>query len=221
MKIKANSREIIGKKVKNLRKEGLVPGVVFGPRRTPLNVQVDAKSLSKLFKQVGYSKFFDLEIEESSPVKVLIQEIPKHPINDQILTVNFYQVAEDIKITVEVPITFVGEAPAVKQNLGFLITPVEAIPLHCLPKDLPSEISVDISNLAEVGAAVTVSDIALPEGVELDSSVDATTALVYIASFQKEIVEEVEPTEGEEGAEGETAATEGEGEGDAKSGEEK
>lgn len=199
MKLTVQKREIIGKKAKNLRNQDLIPGVVFGPNIQPQNIQVSRKELVTLYKKVGYSKFFDLEVEGGKPAKVLIKELPKHPVTDQYLNVNFYQVAEDRKITVEVPITFEGEAPAVKLNLGFLITPIERLALYCYPKDLPTELVVNISTLENTGDAVTVGDIALPENVELDSSMDETSAVVFIAAAQKEEVEEVTPELDEEG----------------------
>ncbi len=207
MKIQAQNRELTGKKVKNLRKNDLVPASVYGPKRPSTNVQVDKKSLVKLFKDVGYSKFFDLVIEESKPVKVLIKNISRHPLKDSIIDVNFYQVDEDSKITVEVPITFTGDAPAVKQNLGFLITALENVAVYCYPKDLPSILEVNLDVLQNVGDAVTLSQLVLPEGVEFDSSVDSNAAIVSIVPPQKEIIEDVAPVAAEavEGAEGVTA----------------
>ena len=220
MKITVQKRELLGRKAKTLRSHDLVPGVVFGPNIQPQNVQVSRKELVTLYKKVGYSKFFDLDIEGGNPVKVLIKELPKHPITDQYLNVNFYQVAEDRKITVEVPITFTGEAPAVKLNVGFLITPIEVIAVHCYPKDLPAGFEVDLNNLNDIGDAITVGDIPLPENVELSSDMDPTSAIVFIAAPQKEIIEETPEVEvdaegnpivaeGEEGAaaEGTEAAT--------------
>ncbi len=215
MKLKAQKREVVGKKSKNIRTMGFVPGSVFGPKRESTNLQVDKKELQQIFKKVGGNKFFDLEIEgESKPSKVLIKEINIHPVTDEYMDVSFYQVAEDRKLNVEVPVIVNGEAPAVKQNLGFLITQFDAITVHCLPKDLPSSIEVDISNLNQPGDAITLDTVQLPEGVEWDSSVDPTSAVVYIASFQKEEVEEAPAettSEGEEGATAE-ATTEAESE---------
>jgi large subunit ribosomal protein L25 len=214
MKLKAQQRSIIGKKTKNIRKEGLVPGSVFGPKREATNVQVDKKELSMTYKKVGHNKFFDLEIDgESKPAKVLIKEIKIHPVTDQYLDVSFYQAAEDRKLNVEIPVIVNGEAPAVKQNLGFLITQFDAVMVHCLPKDLPSSIEIDISNLNQPGDSISLASIQLPEGVEWDSSIDTSSALVYIASFQKEevvVAPVVEAAaEGTEGATAEGAATEG------------
>ena len=213
MKLKAQKREIVGKKSKLIRTEGLVPGSVYGPKRASTSIQVDRKELISIYKKVGGNKFFDLEIEgEAKPAKVLVKDITIHPVTDQYMDVSFYQAAEDRKLNVEVPVIIHGEAPAVKLNLGFLINQFDAITVHCLPKDLPSSIEIDISNLNQPGDAITLDTIQLPEGVEWDSSVDATSAVVYIASFQKEevVVEApVEAVEGEEGAATDAAATEG------------
>lgn len=186
MKLEAQKREITGKKVKNLRSEGLVPASVFGPKKPSENVQFNKKDFIKLFKKVGFNKFFDIVIEDQKPAKVLVKEIQKHPVNDNLISVGLYQVAEDRKITVEVPVEFVGESPAVKQNLGFLITQMDSIAINCFPKDLPNVFEVNISELINPGDAITVGDIKLPEDVVLDSSMDATSALVYIGTAQKE-----------------------------------
>jgi len=186
MEIKATKREITGKKVKNLRKEGLVPAAVYGPSRESTNIQLFKSDLIRVFKELGYSKFVDLDIAGESKVKALIKEIQIHPVSYEVKGASFYQVDEKRKITVEVPLKMIGEAPAVKQNLGFLIDQLDTIALHCFPKDLPSELVVDVSNLNNPGDAVTVGSVKLPENVELDSSMDPTTAIAYIGTAQKE-----------------------------------
>jgi len=197
MKLQANKREITGKKVKNLRSEGLTPASVFGPTKKSENIQINKKDFIKLFKNVGYNKFFDLVIDDAKPVKVLVKEIQKHPVTDSLISTSLYQVDENRKITVEVPVAFLGEAPAVKLNLGFLITNMDAVAVHCFPKDLPTGFEVDISKLENAGDAITVGDIQLPEDVELDSDMDPTSAVVYIGTAQKE--EEVKPVVAAEG----------------------
>lgn len=200
MKLKAAKREIKGKKVKNIRKQGFLPASVYGPERESLGLSVDTKDFEKLFEKVSYNKFIDLEIEgEAKTSKVLVKEVQIDPLKDKTLSVSFYQVDESRKITVEVPIELENEAPAIKLNLGFLVQSIDNITLQCLPKDVPDKLTVDISVLANTGDSVVVSALKLPEGVEFDSSVDQTGAIVYIAARQKEIV--VETTEVAEGAE--------------------
>lgn len=186
MKLTAQKRELSGKKVKNLRKNGLIPASVFGPKKASSNLQVNTKDFSKLFKEVSFNKFFDLEIENEPKFKVLIKEVQKNPVTDQILSAAFYQVAEDRKITVDVPLRFIGESMAVKQNLGFLIAQYTTIKLNCFPKDLPSEIVVDLVALETPTDTILVSSIKLEEGVTLDSSIDPESAIAYIGTAQKE-----------------------------------
>lgn len=190
MKLKATTRSIVGKKVKHLRSEGLIPSSVYGPGQASRSISVNTKDFREAFSKVGYTKFFDLEIDNNAAFKVLVKEVVIHPVKDYIEDVSFYQVDEKRKITVEVPITITGESPAVKQKLGFLVQQMETVALHCLPKDLPSSLEINIGSIETATDSISVNQLTLPEGVELDSSVDPTSAIVYIATDQKEEVEE-------------------------------
>lgn len=195
MKLVAQKREISGKKVKSLRGEGLVPASVYGPKKKSENIQISKKDFITAFKQVGFNKFLDLQVGEGKSNKVLVKSMFIEPISDKLMDVSFYQVDEESKITVDVPIHFLGEAPAVKLNIGFLITVTDTVALHCLPKDLPDHLEVDISKLENIGDSVNIGSLQLPEGVELDSSVVPESAIVNIAAPQKEVVEEVAAVE--------------------------
>jgi large subunit ribosomal protein L25 len=209
MKLKAEKREVSGKQVKNLRAEGYIPASVYGPKLQSQNVQLDNKEFVSVYAKAGQSKFIDLELDGGKHIKVLVKDVNMHPLKDYYFDVQLYAVDEDTKLTVDVPVELTGEAPAVKQKLGFLMTPMATVAVHCLPKDLPTQFVLDVSKLENPGDTVSVSDIQLPEGVEFDSSVDPASAIAYISLPQLEIVEEVvTPVEGEEGTEGE-AATEG------------
>jgi large subunit ribosomal protein L25 len=211
MEIKAQKREITGKKVKNIRSKGMVPASVYGPGKKAENVMVDALELKKAYKEVGQSKFLTLAVEGEEPVQILIKDIQTHPVTDEMLNVSFYEIDKTKKITASVPIEFTGISPAVKNNIGFLVTPFTNINLRCLPKDLPEKIVLDISNLNEIGDSITLDTLKLGESVEFAGSVDTKSSIVYIAPPQKEIVEEVKPVEVEEGAEGAEAAEGAEG----------
>ncbi len=213
MTLKAKLREITGKKVKHLRNEGKTPASIFGPKVEAKNIEFNAKDFLKLFDKVGYSKFFDLELEgNDKKMKVLVKDINFHPTKDFVIDASLYAIDEDRKINVEVPIVLTGESPAIKNNLGFLVQQMDTLRVYCFPKDLPDHFEVSIETLENTGDAISIEDgIKLPEDVELDSSVDETSAVVYIAAAQKEIVEEtpVEAEgEGEEGTEG-AESTEG------------
>lgn len=207
MELIANLREISGKKVKVLRKEGIVPASIYGPRRKSTNIQFDKKAFISLFKTIGFNQFFDLKIEgETKKSKALVKEIQKNPLNDHLVSVSLYEIDEETKINVDVPIEIIGESPAVKLNLGFLIIQNESLDVHCFPKDLPSSIKIDISKLENPGDVISVSDIQLPEGVEFSSEVEPSSAIVYIGTAQKE--EEVAVAAESETAEGEQTTTE-------------
>ncbi len=201
MKIKLENREVVGKKVKALRAQNIIPATIFGPKVESINVQIESKVLDKVFAKSGFSKFIDVEMPNGKHIKALIKEITRNPLKDTYFDASFYAVDDESKITVEVPVIIDDESPAVKQNLGFLVQQLETIRLHCLPKDLPENIHITIASLEKPGDSITVGDIKLEENVDLDSSMDATTAVAYIASAQKEEVEET-PVE-------EAAATEG------------
>ena len=184
--------------MKNLRAQGLVPATIYGPKRVSENIQIDRREASKIFKEVSFNQFFDLELEGEKSVKALFKEVTIHPIKNEVQNIGFYQIDEDSKISVDVPINFVGEAPAVKQNLGFLVTSMDTVKVHCFPKDLPSGFEVDLNSLENVGDTVQISTLVLPKDVEFDSTIDENSAIVYIAAAQKQEVEVVAaPVEGE------------------------
>jgi large subunit ribosomal protein L25 len=207
MKLKAEKRDIKGKQVKLLRTEGDAPASIYGPKRKSVSITINQKEFFKVFDKVGFNKIFDLDIEgEAKTSKVLVKDIQQHPTKDYIYDVSFYQIDEDSKITVEVPVEIVGEAPAVKLNLGFLVTPLESVALYCFPKDIPNSIVVDISTLENPGESIALNTIDLGEDVALDSSVDPSIVLASIAAPQKEEEVVAETEEGAESVEGEEGA---------------
>ena len=214
MKLKAQKREVVGKKVKNIRNQGLVPASVYGPKRDNENIKIESRDFRKIFDRVGYNKIFDLEIEgEEKPAKVLVKEIQQHPLQGFYYSISFYQIDEDSKISVEIPLEITGTAPAVEKNIGFLVVPLDSIQVYCLPKNIPDVIKVDVSSLEDANDSIPISDIDFGEGVELESSVDPQMSIAFIALPQAEIEEpepEEELLEGEEGEVAEGEATEGE-----------
>lgn len=215
MKLTVQKRETLGKKVKNLRNEGIIPVSMFGPNKGPVNVQVDAKEFRKVFKEAGFNKFIDVTIEgEKDSYKVLVKDVAIHPVKDYIENVGLYRIDESRKISVDMPITFQGVSKVVTDKVGFLVHNFESITIYALPKDIPSEIIVDVTGIEKPGDSVSISEIDLPEGVELDSSIEATNSVVYAVSIQKKTIEEEEAEEAAEGEEGEGAES-AEGEGDA------
>lgn len=214
MLLKSIKREITGKKVKGLRASDLIPASLYGPSSDSLNISLDNKEFTDLYKQVGYSNLFDLELPDGKSVKALLKEVQFDYLGSRVLHVSIYKVDMSKKIVTEIPLTFIGVSMAVKNNLGLLVTPISNIQITCLPSDIPSEIVIDISVLNDLGENVFLKDIKLPQGVELVGVHSGDLVIASIVTPQKSIEEETPvvaeaateegaeaPVEGEEGKE--------------------
>jgi len=210
--LKAKTREITGKKVDQLRKQGKIPAVLYGHKVKPINLIIDYASFEKTYQKAGESTLVDLVVNENKPVKVLIQDLQKDPITDQFIHIDFYQVRMDEKLHTEIELKFIGEAPAVKESNGVLVTSIHAFEVECLPQYLVHEIEVDLSTLHTFNDAIHVADVKVPEGMTVLNVPDDVVALVQPPRTEKELAdleqkpavelpEEVkEPEEGQEAA---------------------
>ena len=196
--LKANSREVTGKKVKQLRADGKIPASVYGPKTDPVSVSIDPVKFKKLFDEVGYSALFELNVDEAKSFKALIKEVQIDPLNDIVLHVSIYQVDMTKSINADIPVVIEGKSPAVKNNIGLLVTPVNTITVQCLPENLPSEFVINIDALAQVGDSITVGSVELPEGVELEHGMSEDSLLAYISAPQKAIEDEPAEDEGDD-----------------------
>jgi len=216
MKLSVIKRDETGKQVREVRAQGMIPATVYGPKMDAASVSIDRKTFRKLFEEVGYSNLFDLKIDDKDAGRVLVKEVQYDPVSDEMLSISLYQVDMTKPITAEIPVEITGTSQAVKNNEGLLVTAVNEVTVFCLPGDLPSEFTLDVTGLNEIGDSITYEDLDLPEGVELSDAQNLNAPLVYIAAPQKALEEEVdedEDAEGEEGEEGEGAEGEGEAEG--------
>lgn len=216
MEIRAGRREKTGKAVKSLRREGLVPAVVYGKGLTNINLSLSLKEFKKVFKEAGHSSVIDLKIEgEKDPLKVLVAETQEEPIKNEVIHVDFRQVDLTQKVTAEIELKFVGDSPAVKSGQAIILTLIDSLEVEALPLDLPHDIRVDISHLENIGQGVMVKDLPIDHSkvrVLEHKEEDLVVKLDYAIQLEKEeevkSVEEVEvlkEKKEEEGAEGETA----------------
>lgn len=168
LKLTAEKRTILGRKAKILRREGLLPGNVYGKKVKSLAVQTDLKSFLAAFKKTGETSVVKLKVKgENKSRPVLIHNIQFDPVSDQPLHADFYQVDLKAKVTTEVPIELVGESPATKEKIGILIQPLTDVEVEALPTELPDKLELDISSLKEVGNAVAVVDLKVPKEVKV------------------------------------------------------
>ncbi len=223
--LKAEEREILGKQVKKLRKEGFVPAHVFGNKVETEHVAVKAQDFAKVYDQAGESGLIDLKIGAEKVRPVLIRDVQVDPVKGATLHVDFYQVNLNEKVQVWVPIELEGEEPeVVKSGEAIVIQPMSEVEVEALPTELPEKLVVNISNLKAIDDAVTVIQMSVPQGVtvladpeavvvKLDNAVSEEAQKLMEeeaaeAEAAAEVAEGEAPAEGEEGAEGE--ATEGE-----------
>lgn len=166
------------KKPALLRAEGVLPGVVYGPKQTPILLSVVKKDFDKLFQTAGESTVIDL-LGLEKPLSVLVKEVTFAPTKGGIIHVDFYAFEIGKEITASIPLNFIGESPAVKE--GAMVNQVlHEVEVTCMPKDLPAEIDVDISALVAVGDQIHVSDIKVGKGVTIDTDGEEVVALLTL-----------------------------------------
>lgn len=178
--LKTKRREIFGKKNKLLREKGVIPAVLYGKKTESIPLAVNLKDFEEIFKRTGETDIFNLEIEgEKKPRNVIVQEVKRHFVTNWPIHVDFYEVEMDKPITTPVPITLIGESPAVKTG-GILIQSMDEIEIEALPKDVPHEIPIDVSVLKEIGQTIYVKDLILKDGVKV--KVDLNTPVITISA---------------------------------------
>ena len=216
LKLTAQPRTVTGKKVQTLRNTELLPIVVYGRGKQARSLQVSAKEFRHIFDEAGSTSLVDLTIDGESPIKVLIHDLQLDPVSDMPLHADLLELDMAKKITAEVPLVTVGESPAVETLEGSLLMNQDTVEVECLPKDLPKEITVDISSLATFDDTITAGNLKLPDGVTLLT--DAELDLILVQPPREEEVEEVSAEEAEkavvEGMEAEAAEKAAEGEAD-------
>lgn len=207
IKLTVEKRKITGRKVKALRREGILPANIYGKKEKSLSVQLEAKSFLPVFKEVGETGLIELKVADEKEARpVLIHNVQFHPVDEIPLHVDFYQVDLKEKVTTKVPVELIGESPAVKDKIGILIQPLSEVEVEALPADLPEKIEVNISGLKAINDAVAVSDVKLPEGVKVLT--EGKEILVKIEPLAKEEVVAPPPAEEEAPTEEETPTEE-------------
>jgi|YelNatPaOPRAMG01_1025707.scaffolds.fasta_scaffold36485_1 large subunit ribosomal protein L25 len=194
LKLEVSKRQITGKKVRFLRRQGIIPGNIYGHGLDSTPVQIEAKVLKQLLSHAGKTDLVLLKVKGSDePVRVLVREVQHNPITDELLHVEFYQVRATDKIKAEVPLEFVGEAPVLAKVKGTtLLRLVDSLDIEALPDYLPHSLQVDLSVLEDVDQSICVKDIPVGENVTVLS--DPEQVVIKVVEARKE-VEEVVPAE--------------------------
>jgi large subunit ribosomal protein L25 len=191
--LKASKRTVFGKKAKNLRKDGLVPAILYGRKVEPIPLTINLKEFLNVYETSGETDLIDLKIKDNEKEEtktVLIQDVSYDFITNQPVHIDFYAVEMDKPVTTYVPIEFIGESLAVK-NGGVLVKSMEELEIEALPKDLPHRIQVDISPLNNFDETIYVRDLKLPPGVKVLVKEDTPVVTVSQPITEEELEAEL------------------------------
>lgn len=192
--LKATRRSVTGKQVRALRRQGLLPAVIYGRHLQPINIALDAHQANQIFPHLSASHLIAVDVEGERHM-ALVREKQHHPVTERLLHVDFQAVSMTEKLRTTVPLEFVGEAPAAKNYGGVVLPSKEEVEVECLPKDLPPLIEVNLEGLAEIGEALYVRDLALPPGVTVLDDPDEVVVVVTAPISEAEL--EAAPAVGE------------------------
>lgn len=189
--VKATTRTVVGRKVKKIRKEGLLPATVYGKAFESLSIQFNLAEIEKLFSDIGESTLVEVVLDEKEKLPILFRNPQYHPIIGDLIHIDCYKVNLKEKISTMVPLEFVGESQSVKDG-NTLMTVTDEIEIEALPADLPENIEVDLSVLDNLEATITVADLKIDTSV-LTVLTDAEQLIAKTEEPRAE--EEVTPVE--------------------------
>jgi large subunit ribosomal protein L25 len=204
LELKVTSREILGKKVKHLRRRGITPVHLFGHGIESLALQCDTVQIERVLSQAEQTGLISLKLDkEKRPRTVMVRAFDRDWRKGQLLHVDFYQVKLREKLKLEVPVVLVGEAPALKSKDNMLEHELDTLTIECLPAKIPANIEVDISSFTEPGQAIRVKDIILGKDIAILNDPELVVAKISwrpVEKVEEEVVEVAEEAVEEVGA---------------------
>ncbi|MCH7576365.1 MAG: 50S ribosomal protein L25 [Chloroflexi bacterium] len=211
VELKVSPREVLGKQVKAMRREGVIPANVYGHALESVAIQISKDDLVHLLHSAGRNEIVYLRLDGEEARPTFLRQIQRNPVTDAILHVDFYQISLKEKVRMEVRLVLVGTAPAEQTQGGTLLHGLDRIAVEGLPTEIPSVIEVDVSGLDVIDATIYVHELSVPEEITVLSDPAQVVAKVAPPQVEKEPEEEVEEEvegevpegevpEGEEGA---------------------
>jgi large subunit ribosomal protein L25 len=191
LEITAQKRTTIGKKVSVLRREGKLPGVIYGHKVEPTTIVMDLKEATRVLSMATSSSLVTIDLE-GKPLAVLVRERQRDYLKNRLTHVDFQAISLTEKIRTNVNIELEGVSPAVKDYNGVVVEGLNAIHVEALPTDLPERFIIDISVLKEIGDSILVKDVAVPANIEVLTPEDEMIVLITSPAAEEEEVEEVE-----------------------------
>jgi large subunit ribosomal protein L25 len=199
IELTVTNREILGKKVKHLRRQGITPVHLFGHGIKSLALQCETGELERVLGQAGHTGLVSLKVDhEKRPRSVVVREFDRDWRKGQLLHVDFYQVRMGEKIKLDVPVALVGEAPALQSKAYMLEHELGTLTVECLPAKIPASLEVDISSLTEPEQAIRVKDVAVDKDITVLNDPELVVVKISwrpVEKVEEEVVEEVEEVE--------------------------
>jgi large subunit ribosomal protein L25 len=193
IELKAEKRTIIGKRVKALRREGIIPALLYGPKTEPVPIQCDERELQHVLAWAGGTNLIALRIGDAGkPKMTLVSEVQRDSLTNDVYHVDFYQVVMTEKVKAEVNLILIGEPLAVQQKEFMLLQGADSVEIECLPGDLIHSIEVDLSPLVGVDDAIYVKDLQVPENITILTDGDELVAKIQYLYIPEEEEVEVE-----------------------------
>jgi len=216
IELQVSTRQLMGKKARFLRRQGITPVHLFGYDTEPMALQCDTSQLKQVLKQAGKTHLVGLKVDDlGKSHSVVVREVQRDALSGELVHVDFFQVSLKEKIKVEVPIVLVGEAPALQVKTNAMTHELDTLEIECLPDRIPDKIEVDISVLVEDDQSIQVGDLVLAQGITPLTNPEhivVRIAPLHIEKEERAVAEEgAEGAEAVEGAAGAEGAAEGEG----------
>lgn len=216
--LNVKTRDKTGKKIsRKLNRKKKIPAVIYGKNFKNLNLIIDQKEFYDLGKQFSENSILTLQFPDQKKIKALIHDTQNNPVNDKTIHIDFLKIDPKRKVEATVPLKFIGESKAVKEENGILIRNINEVNVECLPTDIPEFIEADLTSLKNIDEHIKIQDLKIPENIELKdhhaNDIVATAAVQKEEIIEEEKKPEEEEKEGEKSTEGkekeeETKATE-------------
>lgn len=201
--VSAEPREVVGKKVSSLRRQGILPAVVYGAGHESQSIQLDARAFDELMRHTTRNTLLDLKVGKSRALPALLQHVHEHPVRRVPMHVDFMVVSLTEAISLDVPINYTGDSSAADKLGGTLLHLRESVHISALAADLPQALDLDISSLDNFDDVLHVRDLVVPAGVTVLTDADEPLARVQPPRVEEEeVAVQAEAAEGEEAAAG-------------------
>jgi large subunit ribosomal protein L25 len=178
LELAAEVRNITGRHVKQLRRQGWVPAVLYGRDLDTVLLKINSREMTRVIREAGTHQLISLKIGNKKPQMTLARDIQRDVVKHNYLHVDFYAVKMDEKVTAHVPLTLIGEAPGVRDLAGILTQGLDELEIECLPGDLIASIEISVEGLVAFNDTISVSDLEIPDTITVLSDPDSMVAKI-------------------------------------------